>query len=44
MATLTVVALSDPVLYSSTLSQVRYLGPVFVWVGAGAEGTAGTMA
>ena len=40
----TIIALSNPVLYPSTLSQVRYLGPIFIWVGTGAEGTAGAMA
>ena len=37
---LTVVALRDPILYSSALCQIRYLRPVFVWIGTGAERTA----
>jgi len=39
---LTVVALSDAVLDSPPLCQVRDLSPVFVWVGTGTESTTGT--
>lgn len=37
---LTIVALSDAILYSSPLSEVGDLGPVFIRVGAGTERTA----
>lgn len=39
---LTIVALSDAILDSPPLSQVRDFGPVFIWVGTGTESTAGT--
>jgi hypothetical protein len=38
---LTVVALSNPILYPPPLGQVGNLGPVFVWIRTGAEGAAG---
>jgi len=37
---LTVVALGDAILNSSTFGQIRDLGPVFVWVGMRTKGTA----
>lgn len=37
---LTVVALSDPILYPSSLGQVGNLGPIFIWVRTGTEGAA----
>ena len=37
---LTIVALSDSILYAASLCKIRYLGPVFVGVGTGAEGAA----
>ena len=41
MESLTIVALSNPVLYPPSLSEVGNLGPVFVWIRTGAEGAAG---
>lgn len=40
---LTVVALSNPILDSPSLSEIRDFGPVLVGVGAGTEGTAGSL-
>ena len=37
---LTVVTLGDSVLNATTLSQIGYLGPIFVRVGVGTESTA----
>lgn len=34
---LTIVALGDAILYSSALGEIRYLGPIFVRVGAASE-------
>ncbi len=43
LSTHTVVALGNAVLDASSLGQIRDLGPVLVWVGAGTEGTARAM-
>lgn len=40
---LTIIPLSNPVLDSSPLSEIRYLCPVFIGVRTGTEGTAGAV-
>ena len=42
-ALLTVITLSDSVLNSSAFCQIRYLGPVLIWIGTGTECAARTM-